>query len=124
MVWLGLQFDTVTMTVSLPQDKLAEIQLLVHHWASKPTVTLRDLCTLLGKLLYVSQVCPPARLFLNTMLDILRQCPEHGSFTLSSKFHKDLAWFDRFLPTTDGTFLIYQDDRHPVHLYIDTCMSG
>ena len=49
MMWLGLQFNTVAMTVSLPQNKLAEIQLLVHHCASKPTATLRDLCTLLGK---------------------------------------------------------------------------
>ena len=87
MVWLGLRFNTVAMTVSLPQDKLAEIQLLVHHWSSKPMATLRDLCTILGKLLYVSQVCPPARLFLNRMLDMLRECPEQSSFTLSPEFH-------------------------------------
>ena len=124
MVWLSLQFDTITMTVSLPQDKLAEIQLLVCHWAGKPTDTLRDLRTLLGKLLYVSQVYPTACLFLNRMLDTLRQCLEHGSFTLSSEFCKDLAWFDRFLCKTDGTFLIHQDDRHPVHLYTNACMSG
>ena len=31
MVWLGLQFDTIAMTVSLPQDKFAEIQLMVCH---------------------------------------------------------------------------------------------
>ena len=72
----------------------------------------------------MSQVCPPARLSLNRMLDTLRQCPEQGSFTLSSEFCKDLAWFDRFLPTTDGMFLIHQNDRHLVHLYIDACMSG
>ena len=124
MVWLGLQFDTVAMTVSLPQDNLAEIQLLAHHWANKPRATLRDLRTLLGKLLYIAQVCPSARLFLNRMLDTLKQCPEQGFFTLSSEFRNDLAWFDRFLPTTDGTFLIHQDDRHLVHLYIDACMSG
>ena len=39
------------------------------------------------------------------------------------KFRKDLAWFDWFLPTTDGTFIINQDDSHPVQLYIDACMS-
>ena len=71
MVWLGLQFDTVAMTVFLPQERLAENQLLVHHWDSKPAATLQDLRTLLGKLLYVSEVCPPARLFLNRMLDTL-----------------------------------------------------
>ena len=122
MVWLDLQFDTDAKTVSLPQNKLAEIQLLVHHWSSKPTATLRDLRTLLGKLLYVSQVCPPARLFLNRMLDTLRQCPEQGSFTLSPAFCKDLPWFDWFLPTTDGTFIIHLDYRHLVQLYIDVCM--
>ena len=47
MEWLVLQFDTVAMTVSLPQDKLSEIQLLVHTWSLKPTVTLKDLHTLL-----------------------------------------------------------------------------
>ena len=124
MVWLGLQFNTVAMTVSLPQDKLAEIQLLEHHWASKRIATLPDLRTFLGKLLYISQVFPSACLFLNRMLDTLRQCPDQGSFTHFPKFHKDLAWFDQFLPTTDGTFIIHQDDRHLVHLYINACMSG
>ena len=107
-----------------PPGQVAEIQLLVHHWYSKPTATLRDLRTLLGKLLYVSKVCPSARLFLNRMLDTLRQCLEQGSFTLSPEFHKDLDWFDRFLPNTDSTFIIHQDERHPVQLYIDACMSG
>ena len=50
MVWLGFQFDTVAMTVSLPQDKLSEIQLLVHTWSLKPMATLKGLRTLLEKL--------------------------------------------------------------------------
>ena len=88
MVWLDLQFDTVAMTVSLPQDKLAEIQLLVHHWSSKPTATLQDLYTLLGKLLYISKVCPPTCLFLNRMLDTIRHCPEQGSSPSPLSFAK------------------------------------
>ena len=46
MVWLGLQFDTVAMTVSLPQDKLAEIQLLVHHWSPANSQPLSRVFTL------------------------------------------------------------------------------
>ena len=107
------------MTVSLLQDKLSEIQFMGHPWSLKPTATLKDLRTLLAKLLYISQVCPPACLFLNRMLDTLRQCPEKGSVTLSPEFRKDLAWFDWFLPTTGGTFIIHQDDKNPVQLYID-----
>ena len=58
------------------------------------------------------------------MLDTLRQCLEKGSFTLSPEFRKELAWFDCFLPTMDGTFIIHQDGRNPVQLYIDACMIG
>ena len=58
------------------------------------------------------------------MLDTLKQCPEQRSFTLSSEFRNDFAWFDHFLPTADGMFLIHQDERHLVHLYIDACMFG
>ena len=72
MVWLGLHLDTAAMTVFLPQAKLSEIHLMVHTWSLKPTATLKDLHTVLGKLFYFSQVCPPALLFLNKMLDTLR----------------------------------------------------
>ena len=81
-MWLGLQFDTVAMTVSLPLDK-PEIQLLVYTWSLKPTATLKDLCTILGKLLYISYVYPLACLFLNMMLETLRQSPEKEYFTFS-----------------------------------------
>ena len=95
MVWLGLQFDTIAMTVSFSQDKLSEIQLMVHTWSLKHTATLKDMRTLLGKLLYVfqdiSQVCPPVCLFFNRMLDTLRQCPEKGSVTISPEFRKELV---------------------------------
>ena len=53
MVWLGLQFDTMAMTVTLPPDKLAEVQDLVHTWFLESTAKLHNLHTLLGKLFYV-----------------------------------------------------------------------
>ena len=64
------------MTVSLPQDKFSEIQLMVLSLSLKPTATLKNLHTLMEKLLYISQVYQPVRLFLNRLLDTLRQCPE------------------------------------------------
>ena len=31
MVWLGLKFGTVAMTINIPQEKLAEVDKLVHE---------------------------------------------------------------------------------------------
>ena len=58
------------------------------------------------------------------MLQTLRQWPIRGSFTLSPEFCKDLVWFGDYLPTIDGVYIIHQDGREPVHLYVDACESG
>ena len=91
MLWLDLEFDSMAMTVTLPPDKLTAIQDLIHTWAHKLTATLHDCHTLLGKLLYIAQVCYPLHLFLNRMLDTLSQCPSKGFVTLSPDLKKDLA---------------------------------
>ena len=39
-------------------------------------------------------------------------------------FCKDLAWFGAYLATTDRVYIIHQDGRSPVHLYVDVCESA
>ena len=98
--WLGLKFDSLAMTVTLTPDMLTEVITLVLDLVCKHAATLHELRCLLGKLLYVTQVCVPACLFLNCMLQTLCQFPTSGSFTLSPEFQKDLAWFVNYQPTT------------------------
>ena len=97
---------------------------LTHKWAFKSTANIRELRSLLGKLLHVAQCCPPARLFSNRMLETLRAYPEQGRIALSPEFKMDVAWFSKYLPTTDRVFIIHEDDRVPVHLFVDACTSG
>ena len=40
MVWLGLRFDTINMTVSIPDGKLAEISTLVADWTLKKVASI------------------------------------------------------------------------------------
>ena len=49
MVWLGFQFDTQAMTVTLPPDKLSEIMGLVGCWGHKSAANVHDLRSLLGQ---------------------------------------------------------------------------
>ena len=39
-------------------------------------------------------------------------------------FKKDVAWFQTFLPVTDDVFLVHEDGRTPIPLYMDACESG
>jgi hypothetical protein len=124
LIWLGLEFSSVDMTVALPEDKLQATLQLVSEWQGKHSATLHSLRVLMGKLLYVAQVSPPARLFLNRMLATLRSCPPTGSINLTLQFKKDLAWFAHFLPSTNGIFIIQPEAPPQHHIYVDSCLSG
>ena len=124
LCFLGVQFDTQAMTMSIPPDKLQEITLLVDSWATKSSATLHQLRSLLGKLLHIANCCSPARLFLNRMLATLRVAHHSGSVQLPEDFKKDIKWFQLYLPSTNGVFIMHQDNRPVTHVYVDSCITG
>ena len=64
MIFLGVLYDTVAMTISVPEDKLEEIKSLIRTWLSKPDATVLELQSLIGKLSYVCSCIRPGRLFM------------------------------------------------------------
>ena len=91
LVWLGLRFDTVNIMVSITDEKLVEVSTLVENWTLKKVANIHELQTILDKLFYMAQCCPPARFFINRMLDALRSCPAQAFVHLSHDFTKDLT---------------------------------
>ena len=61
------------------------------------------------KLFQVAQCSQPARLFLNSMLAILRQCPQFGEVILDLEFKMDVNWFINYLAGANGVFIMDQD---------------
>ena len=58
------------------------------------------------------------------MLATLRQCPEFGEITLNLEFTTDVNWFINYLAGTNSVFIMDQDHRSPIHVYVDTCTTG
>ena len=54
MVWLGLRFDSVAMTFTLPTEKLKDMMRLVQNWSHKVSANIHDLRAILRKLLYTA----------------------------------------------------------------------
>ena len=122
-VCLGVLINTENGTVSIPPEKLRQINDTVKLWMQKVTCTKRQLQSLLGLLLYVHKCVKPARAFLNRMLALLRT--GHGSekIHLTSDFRRDLRWFGKFLPLYNGVSLY--DHRGIDHtLELDACLTG
>ena len=119
MVYLGVQFDTERMEMSIPPDKLAELKAEIDLWARKTTVTKRGLQGLLGRLFWVAKVVRFARIFMGRLLSQLRELSctkDHVKVKLEDQSRKDLLWWSRFLRTYNGVTMIINEEAIPLSL--------
>ena len=122
-ICLGILIDTVEGTVAIPPEKLKDIRHMVHEWKGKQFCTKRQLQSLLGTLLYIHKCVKPARCFLNRMLETLRNASNPARITLLDDFHRDLGWFDQFLPHYNGVSM-YAHKMARSTIELDACLTG
>ena len=118
---MGIVVDVQQRTFSIPDEKLREIYDLCKVTLLKLEMSKRDLQSLLGKLLYIARCVRGARVFLNRMLQTLRQAntnhiiPDPG-------FYQDLMWFERFLHSFNGV-VRFKHDPVSIHAYVDATLT-
>ena len=123
VVCLGIQIDTVSRTLSIPQKKLEDIVALCKSWVTKTYCSKRALQSLLGSLLYITKCVKPARIFLNRMLALLRDNYQVEKILLTQLFFQDLAWFNTFLSAFNGV-TYYDKKLASAQVHLDACLTG
>ena len=124
MTYLGVEFDTDTMTMRVPPDKLSEIKSEIKLWTKKTTITRRDLQSLLGKLFWLAKVVRLARAFMGRLLQQLRSMANSKDMCkvkLSDESRKDLKWWSRYLDHFNGIQMIIDED--PFLLELDQMLD-
>ena len=125
MPYLGVEFDTICMTMSIPPEKLQEVRSEVRLWLKKTTTTRRTLQTLLGKLFWVSRCLKHSRCFMGRLLGQLKltnSVPENKKVKLSSDCIADIQWWDRYLSRFNGVEILYPSD--PVLMSLDQLLDS
>ena len=113
MVYLGVQFNSIAMTMSVPPDKLAEVKEEIERWYRKTTAAKKNLQSLLGKLFWISRVVQHSRTFMGRLLTQLREMsskPDFHKVKLTDDCKKDLLWWRTFLKLYNGVTMIENDD--------------
>ena len=113
MVYLGVEFDTRAMTMSVPADKLADLQEEIQRWVRKTTVSKKDLQSLLGKMFWVSKVIQYSRPFMGRLLQLLRTMASMGQSSkvkFTQEARKDILWWSRYMATFNGVQMIINED--------------
>ena len=119
VTFLGFQIDTLTGQLSLPQDKLTRLKLLVQEWCGRTSCTRRELESLLGHLSHAATAVRPGRLYLRQLFALLPTASRPFFFVrLKAPVRADLAWWLFFLEKWNGVS-IYTKRPVLVNVYSD-----
>ena len=117
ITYLGVQFNSISMQMAVPPEKLAEIKEEIRRWERKTTITKKELQSLLGKLFWVAKVIRYARAFMGRLLEQLRSVDKiHDSkrIKLSEESKRDIRWWNSFLEVFNGISMIINEDPIPL----------
>ena len=121
--FLGLLFDTVTLTITIPRARLQEILDEAGRWTQKTTAQRHEVQSLAGELNFVSTCVLPARKFMGRILAALRAADERGVVEITPQFKKDLNWFLEYAKHCNRRVLI-KPKLDQMIIECDACLRG
>ncbi len=121
ITFLGVELDSVCMTMRLPEVKLREFHRDIVDFACKTRASKKQLQSLAGKLNWACQVVRGGRTFLRRVLDDLGALKQSShKRILSAEFYADLAWWKAYLGTFNGVHMLR--NMAPIHdVHVDAC---
>ena len=125
LVFLGAQLDSRDMSISLPEEKIADFETLLQQFQGRTRASRRQLQKLAGKLSYAAHVViSGGRIYLQRVLNLIRQLSQpHHKVKLTTDFMADIIWWLSYLRTFNCKRIL-SDNRTPVHIFTDACHTG
>ena len=125
IIFLGIEIDTVCMTLSLPQVKLVRLRSMIRQWSEKHSCTKRELLSLIDCLQHACCVVRPGRSFLRRMIDLSSGVRAlHHRVRLNAGFRSDLKWWGCFLPMWNGSGLLCSVIKREPQVVLTSDASG
>ena len=104
---LGVWFDSISMTLSIPQDKLIRLQATLQQYIDTPKISFQEIMELLGYWEFCFTLLPKfMRAFLFTshyFKHILSKYPKHKRQWIPKRMRKDHKTVLRLLPSVNCT---------------------
>ena len=124
ITFLGIELDSNSMTLSLPQEKLQLLRQELQGSLSRNRFTKRQLQSLAGRLSWAASVVKGGRVFLRRIFNTIRMLRQNAHrVRVSSEVRKDLLWWSNFIATFNGRSTIL--DQCPIEcVFTDACNEG
>jgi len=111
ITFLGIDIDSVDGTLSLPEQKLADLKECLGSIMAKKRVKKLHLQQLLGKLNWASRAVYGGRTFLRRLIDLCNSVKrKHHYVYLGEAAKSDLRWWVNFCDVFNGTTFCLKGD--------------
>ena len=106
LTFLGIEIDTVSMELRLPQTKLARLKSTLAEWCNKKSASKHDLQVVIGLLCDAAQVVPAGRPFIRSLIDAMSRLKAANHLTrLDQRCKADLTWWHTYIEAWNGAGL-------------------
>ena len=102
MIFLGIQVNTLSLTLTIPADKWEEIQQELWLWKNKNTATLKQTQRLAGLLNFACWCVRSGRVYLSRILNFLHSLPKFGARKIPESVQLDVQWWLEFAKDFNG----------------------
>ena len=123
LVFLGISFNTLNMTMSLPPEKLHTLREAIQAVLQAKKVTLKQLQSLLGLLNFACRVVAPGRAFCRRIIDsTVGVKKQHHKIRVTINMKHDLLVWTQFLQHYNGISVINITplDDYSIQLFTDS----
>ena len=129
MIFLGILLNSEDFTMTIPEEKLQEIRVLLNEWLSYDSCTLKQLQSLIGKLQHVSCCIRGGRIFINRLLNTLREANKlqrTRKIAVSTDLKRELNYWFYLMTNFNGVSIMSELEWTEVNAVFasDASMTG
>ena len=125
MEYLGVEFNSITFTKTVPPAKMAQMKDTLFTWLNKKTCTKRQLQSLCGQLLWVARCVQHSRCFISRLLAGLKTLGEqHHKMTLTPEMLLDILWWYTYIKEYNGVSFMINPLNATIKYAGDACKKG
>ena len=126
MVFLGIEVNSVLLTLKIPLEKYTEILELLEIWENKNFASKKDVQRLAGSLNFAAWCVRSGRVYLSRILNFLRELPQEGKIRIPEYVQLDIKWWKEFFPLYNGVSMMLHNEWSLPDAVIasDSCLSG
>lgn len=126
ITYLGVTFDALNMSVSIPPEKLEKLHRELEFFRFKKRATRKQIQRLCGVLSHCSKVVKGGRTFSRRVMDLLKGIPDDKKrIVLSKDFKHDIQWWQAYADFFNGRNLMIQHNfGQGPNFFTDSCLRG